>query len=150
MTRRDVNSCCSNAKSNRAFKTVAATVKSSLTRLRSKSLHSIGVWEINGGMKVKILTCAVVVGCMLGGIAFGQTLTITGTICSCDSKQLTVQEGTHYYTSNARQVHRLKARVRLVLPRPSSASRRTRKGKKALARGNKPDAGIGSPVSKTI
>ncbi len=97
MTRRDVNSCCSNAKSNRAFKTVAATVKSSLTRLRSKSLHSIGVWEFNGGMKVKILTCAVVVGCMLGGIAFGQTLTITGTICSCDSKQLTVQEGTHYY-----------------------------------------------------
>ena len=34
---------------------------------------------------------------MLGSIAFGQTLTISGTVCSCDSKQVTVQEGTHYW-----------------------------------------------------
>ena len=97
MTRRDVNSCCSNAKFNQSAQDSSRYSKSSLTRLRSKSLHSIGVWEFNGGMKVKILTCAVVAECMLGGIAFGQTLTITGTICSCNSKQLIVQEGTHYY-----------------------------------------------------
>src|SRR5215472_1502836 len=48
-------------------------------------------------MKVKMLTCAIVAGCMSGGIAFGQTLTIAGPVCSCDSKQITVQEGTHYW-----------------------------------------------------
>lgn len=33
----------------------------------------------------------------MGSIAIGQTLTISGSVCSCDSKQLTVQEGTHYW-----------------------------------------------------
>jgi len=46
---------------------------------------------------MKIFTCTIVAGCMLGSIAFGQTLTITGTVCTCDSKQVTVQEGTHYW-----------------------------------------------------
>jgi hypothetical protein len=48
-------------------------------------------------MKAKIFTCTIVAGCMLAGIAFGQTLTIAGTVCSCTSKQVTVQEGTHYW-----------------------------------------------------
>ena len=39
----------------------------------------------------------IVAGCMLSGIASGQTLTISGSVCSCDSKSITVQEGTHYY-----------------------------------------------------
>jgi hypothetical protein len=34
---------------------------------------------------------------MLGTAAFGQTLTISGSVCACDSKSVTVQEGTHYY-----------------------------------------------------
>jgi len=48
-------------------------------------------------MKMKIFTCTIVAGCMLNGIAFGQTLTIAGTVCSCTSAQVMVQEGTHYW-----------------------------------------------------
>src|SRR5438876_12462008 len=47
-------------------------------------------------MKAKIFTSTIIAGCILGTAAFGQVLTISGTICSCDSKQVTVQEGTHY------------------------------------------------------
>jgi len=48
-------------------------------------------------MKAKTFTATIIAGCMLGSIAFGQTLTISGSVCSCDSKQVTVQEGTHYW-----------------------------------------------------
>src|SRR5436305_10933704 len=48
-------------------------------------------------MKTKIFICSIIAGCLLGGTAFAQVLTISGTICSCDGKQLTVQEGTHYW-----------------------------------------------------
>ena len=41
-------------------------------------------------MKAKILTYTVVAACMLGSIAFGQTLTIAGSVCACDSKRITV------------------------------------------------------------
>src|SRR6266550_2228713 len=48
-------------------------------------------------MKMKIFTCTIVVGSMLGSIAFGQTLTISGSVCQCSKTQVTVQEGTHYW-----------------------------------------------------
>ena len=48
-------------------------------------------------MKTKICTCAILAGCMFATAAFGQILTIGGSVCSCDSKQITVQEGTHYW-----------------------------------------------------
>jgi len=48
-------------------------------------------------MKAKIFTSIIIAGCLLGTAAFGQVLTVAGTVCSCDSKQLTVQEGTHYW-----------------------------------------------------
>jgi hypothetical protein len=44
-------------------------------------------------MKVKILTCAIIVGCTLGGVAFGQTIKITGTVCSFNDSQITLQCG---------------------------------------------------------
>src|SRR5262245_43677900 len=47
---------------------------------------------------MKIFTCTFVAGCILSGIASGQTLTVSGSVCSCDSKTVTVQKGTHYYT----------------------------------------------------
>jgi hypothetical protein len=49
-------------------------------------------------MKMKIFTFTIVVGCMLGSIALGQTLTITGTLCSLTKTEITVKEGTHYWT----------------------------------------------------
>ncbi|MGE5209370.1 MAG: hypothetical protein ACM3KL_08575 [Alphaproteobacteria bacterium] len=48
-------------------------------------------------MNAKIFTSIIVGGCMFSGIASGQILTIAGSVCSCDSKQITVQEGTHYW-----------------------------------------------------
>jgi len=63
----------------------------------NKSLHYGWLGSSITAMKAKIFTCTIVAGCMLSSIAFGQTLTISGTICSCDSKQVTVQEGTHYW-----------------------------------------------------
>src|SRR5881227_20036 len=48
-------------------------------------------------MKMKIFTCTIVVGSMLGSIAFGQTLTISGSVCQCSKTQVTIQEGTHYW-----------------------------------------------------
>jgi hypothetical protein len=49
-------------------------------------------------MKKKLLTSAIVAGCMLSSAAFGQTLTIAGTVCSCSATELTVQEGSRYWT----------------------------------------------------
>jgi hypothetical protein len=63
----------------------------------SISLHSSWVWEFNGGMKTKIFTCIIITGCMLGTVAFGQPLTIAGNVCSCDSKQIIVQDGKSYW-----------------------------------------------------
>jgi hypothetical protein len=44
-------------------------------------------------MKEKILTCAVFAGCIWGGIAFGQTIKVTGTVCSFNDSQITLQCG---------------------------------------------------------
>jgi hypothetical protein len=60
-------------------------------------LQSGCFWELNCSMKMKTFACIIVLGGMLGSIAFGQVLTISGTVCSCDGKQVTVQEGTHYW-----------------------------------------------------
>ena len=62
----------------------------------SKSLQSCCLWEFNGGMKIKILICAVVVGWLWG--CAPSTETIKGTVCSCTDSQITVleQDGTHY------------------------------------------------------
>ncbi len=62
----------------------------------SKSLQSCCLWEFNGGMKIKILICAVVAGCLFG--CAPSTVTIKGTVCSCTDSQITVleQDGKHY------------------------------------------------------
>jgi hypothetical protein len=61
---------------------------------RVKSLHSNDIPRLNGGVKIKILTVAVAVGCVLGCTSVTQqgTLTIKGTVCSCTNTQVTVQE----------------------------------------------------------
>src|SRR5438034_10204381 len=50
-------------------------------------------------MKIKMLTVAVAVGCVLGCASLTQqgTLTIKGTVCSCTSTQVTVQESDGKY-----------------------------------------------------
>ena len=55
--------------------------------------------EFNGGMKMKILICAVVAGCLLGCMGTKSTTkTIKGTVCSCTATQVTVlEEGGQYY-----------------------------------------------------
>jgi len=47
-------------------------------------------------MKIKILICAVVAGCLFG--CAPSTETIKGTVCSCTDSQITVleQDGKHY------------------------------------------------------
>src|SRR6266700_6133325 len=47
-------------------------------------------------MKIKILICAVVAGCLFG--CAPSTETIKGTVCSCTDTQITVleQDGKHY------------------------------------------------------
>ena len=97
MARRDVKLALFESRSlTRAFKKSNSCNKSSLTRVRSKTCayRRLG---FNGRMNPKVFTCVVVAGCMLSVIASGQTLTISGSVCSCDSKSITVQEGTHYY-----------------------------------------------------
>jgi len=49
-------------------------------------------------MKLKILMGVIATGCILGCVASLQTLKITGTVCSCTSTEVTVQEedGAHY------------------------------------------------------
>jgi hypothetical protein len=66
---------------------------------RVKSLHSNDIPRLNGGMKIKMLTVAVAVGCVLGCASPTQqgTLTIKGTVCSCTSTQVTVQEADGKY-----------------------------------------------------
>src|SRR5580693_8126231 len=67
---------------------------------RVKGLQSKDVPGFNGGMKIKMLTAAVVAGCVLGCASLTQqgTLTIKGTVCSCTNTQVTVQEeGGKYY-----------------------------------------------------
>jgi hypothetical protein len=44
-------------------------------------------------MKVKILICTVVAGCVLGSVAFGDTVKFTGIVCSFDSSKITLQCG---------------------------------------------------------
>jgi hypothetical protein len=44
-------------------------------------------------MKVKILTCAIIVGCMWGSAAFGQTIKVKGIVCSFNDSQITLQCG---------------------------------------------------------
>src|SRR5207248_10031783 len=67
---------------------------------RVKSLHSNDIPRFNGGMKIKMLTVAVAVGCVLGCASLTQqgTRTLKGTVCSCTSTQDPVQEldGTYY------------------------------------------------------
>ena len=66
---------------------------------RVKSLHSNDIPRFNGGMKIKMLTVAVAVGCVLGCASLTQqgTLTIKGTVCSCTNTQVTVQEADGKY-----------------------------------------------------
>jgi len=42
-------------------------------------------------MKAKIFTCAIVAGCMLGGIVLGQSLQLSGILTCMNSNQLEVQ-----------------------------------------------------------
>jgi len=57
----------------------------------SKSLQSRGLCEFNDGMKVKILIGAVFAGCILGSLAFAQSLQIKGNVSSVNDTQVEVQ-----------------------------------------------------------
>src|SRR5438046_4023910 len=61
---------------------------------RVKSLHSNDIPRFNGGMKIKMLTVAVAVGCVLGCASLTQQgkQTNKGTEYSCKNTQNTAQE----------------------------------------------------------
>lgn len=59
----------------------------------NKALRSDPLRHFNRGMKVKIFTCTVLAGCMLGSITFGQTIKVTGIVCSFNDTQITLQCG---------------------------------------------------------
>ncbi|SRR5713101_4048437 len=65
---------------------------------RVKSLRSNDMPGFNGGMKIKMLTVAVLAGCMLGCATPKPTLTTaTGTVCSCTKTEIVMTEGNYYW-----------------------------------------------------